>query len=126
MKIHIPDLLKIRPTRQRDYQIRDFTIDLGVNSFLRVVFGGSRASAASLPGSRNLRSLLQNPYSEKEVIRSRQDMFNEIFQRSLEDSLDSIAGRLTFCATAIRQYPNESSSQYLMREERELRSSREP
>ena len=120
MRVEIPDLLRIEPTDQNPRQVRDMTVDLGVSAFLRIVFGKS-AVAVSLPGYRNLNLLLQNPYAEKSVIRFRQDIFNEIFLRSLEGSLDHIASRLSFCSSPIRKYPNESVSQYSLREENELR-----
>lgn len=126
MIIEIPDLLRIEPIDQDSAgaspsrQIRDLTIDLGINTFLRLVFGKS-AVAASLPGYRNLNSLLKNPYAHKSVVSFRQEMFHEIFQRKLEDPLDRNAGKLSFCSSPIMKYPNESNSQYLMREETELR-----
>jgi len=120
LRVEIPDLLRIEPTDQNPRQVRDMTVDLGVSAFLRIVFGKS-AVAVSLPGYRNLNLLLQNPYAEKSVIRFRQDIFNDIFLRSLEGSLDHIASRLSFCSSPIRKYPNESVSQYSLREENELR-----
>ena len=106
MIIEIPDLLRIEPIDQDSAgaspsrQIRDLTIDLGINTFLRLVFGKS-AVAASLPGYRNLNSLLKNPYAHKSVVSFRQEMFHEIFQRKLEDPLDRNAGKLSFCSSPI-------------------------
>ena len=120
LQIQIPDLLRTEPTDQDSRQLRDTFIDLGAGSFLRLVCGKS-VTAASLPGYHNLSLLLQNPYTDKWVVKSRQDMFHEIFQKSLEDMLDNNAAKLSFCSSPIRKYPNESNSQYLMREETELR-----
>ena len=116
----IPDLLTIRPTNQEPNQIKDFTIDLEIDAFLSEVFGRSAILARTFPGHSDLRSLLQNPFAEKAVIEFRQGIFDEIYQRSLERRLDHIASDLSFSASDIPKYPDESPSQYLARQEAEL------
>ena len=120
LNVQIPDLSKIRPTNQEPNQIKDFTIDLEIDVFLSEVFGRSAILARSSPGYYNLRSLLQNPFAEKVVVEFRQGIFDEIYQRSLEHRLDHIVSDLSFSASDIPKYPDESPAQYLARQEAEL------
>ena len=120
LSIQIPDLLKIRPINQEPNQIKDITIDLEIDAFLSEVFGRSSILARSFPGYYNLRSLLQNPFAEKAVVEFRQDIFDEIYQKSLDRPLDHIVSELSFSASDIPKYPDESPSQYLARQEAEL------
>ena len=120
LKVQIPDFLRIRPTSQGPNQIKDFTIDLEIDAFIGTAFGTSTVVARSFPGYDNLRSLLQNPFAEKDVVEFRQGIFDEIYQRSLDRRLDQLASDLSFAASDIPIYPNESVSQYLARQEAEL------
>lgn len=120
LHVQIPDLLKISPTNQEPNQIKDFTIDLEVDAFLSEVFGRPAILARTFPGHSDLRSLLQNSFAEKVVVEFRQGIFDEIYQRSLERRLDHIASDLSFSASDIPKYPDESPSQYLARQEAEL------
>ena len=120
LNVQIPDLLKIRPTNQEPNQIKDFTIDLEIDAFLSEVFGRSAVLARTFAGYDNLRSLLQNPFAEKAVVEFRQGIFDEIYQGSLEGPLDHIVSDLSFSASDIPKYPDESPSQYLARQEAEL------
>jgi DNA mismatch repair ATPase MutS len=118
--VQIPDLLKISPTNQEPNQIKDFTIDLEIDAFLSEIFGRPAILARTFPGHSDLRSLLQNSFAEKAVVEFRQGIFDEIYQRSLERRLDHIASDLSFSASDIPKYPDESPSQYLTRQEAEL------
>ena len=120
LNVQIPDLSKIRSTSQEPNQIKDFTIDLEIDAFLSEVFGRSAILARSFPGYYNLRALLQNPFAEKAVVEFRQGIFDEIYQRSLEGPLDHIVSDLSFSASDIPKYPDESPAQYLARQEAEL------
>ncbi len=120
LKVQIPDLLKIRSTNQEPNQIKDFTIDLEIDAFLSEVFSRPANLARTFPGHDNLRSLLQNSFAEKTIVEFRQGIFDEIYQRSLERPLDHIVINLSFCASDIPKYPDESPSQYLARQEAEL------
>lgn len=120
LNVQIPDLSKIRPTDQEPNQIKDFTIDLEIDAFLSEVFGKSSILARSSPGYYNLRALLQNPFAEKAVVEFRQGIFDEIYQGSLEGPLDHIVSDLSFSASDIPKYPDESPAQYLARQEAEL------
>ena len=120
LNVQIPDLSKIRPTNQEPNQIEDITIDLEIDAFLSEVFGRSSILARSFPGYYNLRSLLQNPFAEKAVVEFRQGIFDEIYQGLLEGPLDHIVSDLSFSASDIPKYPDESPSQYLARQEAEL------
>ena len=120
LNVQIPDLSKIKSTNQEPNQIKDFTIDLEIDVFLSEVFGKSSILARSSPGYYNLRALLQNPFAEKAVVEFRQGIFDEIYQGSLEAPLDHIVSDLSFSASEIPKYPDESPSQYLARQEAEL------
>ena len=120
LRLQIPDLLKIKSSNQEANQIKDYAIDLDIDTFLGVVFGRPTALARGFPGYYNLRSLLQNPFAEKATVEFRQDIFDEIYQKSLDRRLDQVASNFSFVASDIQKYPDESLSQYLARYKVEL------